>query len=381
MERDRPLESTVSRRELLKRGSIASAASVAGVSAFSTGAAAGGCDAVVPDDHPTIQAAVDAASDGDVVCVRQGTYAEDVEVDVGVALRGRTAPGSNAPAVLDGRISVTADGAAVRRLRITSSETFSGGTFPHPFGVRVTASDVVVEHNVIEDLQADLTGGGGSFTLHGVQVFGPEGEDVSGVTVRDNVIRGFRSEGDPDEYGGVAGVKVQADAEDVAVRGNRIVDHHSAGWVWGVVLTHSGSAPGVPGNVTVESNHGSGLNDGTVYDVFDGPNDGRDSAPYPGSTVGIDGDADAAEATLRYNDLLAPNGAESKDPDAALVAECNWWGDRSGPTHDDNADGTGTWALERGGATVDYAPWLVAPAPSRACVGGTDGGRGNGHGR
>lgn len=339
-------------------------------------AAVATCDVVV-DASMSIQGAVDDAGDGDVICVQPGTYEEDVEVDEGVTLQGRNAPASANPATVDGRFSVEpgADGATIRRFRIAPSGTFAGGTFPDPFAVRVKASDVVVEGNVIEGLRADLSGGGGSFTLHGVQVFGAEGENVSDVTVRDNVIRGFESEGVPGEwpkYGGIAAVKIQADVDGASVTGNRILDHHSAGWVWGVVLTPSASAPGVPSDVTVERNHVEGLNDGSVYDVFLGANDGRDAAPFPGSAFGIDGDADATEATVRNNNLLAPNGAESKDPDGTLTAECNWWGDRSGPTDDGNPDGEGTWALERGSASVDYTPWLNAPSPSRACRGGDE---------
>lgn len=385
MTRDTPFDSAVSRRELLKRATVASAAGLTGVSAFSTSAAAQNCDAVVPDDYATIQDAVDDASSGDTICVRPGTYTEEVSVDEEVTLHGQTPPGSGNPVVLDGRVSVDAgaDGTTVRRLRIAPSETFEGGTFPDPFGVRVQASDVVVENNVVEGLHADLSNGEGSFALHGVQVFGPEGADVSDVTVRDNVIRGFESEGDPTtwpKFGGIAGVKVQAGVDGATISDNEISDHHSAGWAYGVVLTTSGSAPGVPTDVTVEDNRVSAVNDSSVYDVFDGANEGRDSAPYPGSAFGIDGDADADEATVRYNNLLAPNGAESKDGDATLVAECNWWADRSGPTHDDNPDGTGTWALERGDATIDYTPWLGAPSPSRACVGGEDSGDGDGNG-
>lgn len=344
------------------------------------------CDIVVPDDYGTIQAAVNNASAGDTICIKQGTYEEDVEVNEEVTLRGRNAPNSNNPATIDGRIAIEpdGDGTTVRRLRITDSEEFKGGTFPDPFGVRVKASDITVENNVIEDFAADLSDGGGSFTLHGVQIFGAEGEDVSDVTVRDNVIRGFESDGVPGEwpkYGGIAGVKAQADVENVTVEDNEITDHHSAGWVWGVVLTPSGSAPGVPKSVTVAKNDISELNDGSVYDVFTGANDGRDVAPYPGSAFGIDGTADASEATVEQNNLLAPNGAENKDQNNTLVAECNWWGDKSGPTDDDNSDGTGKWALERGSAAIDYTPWLTAPAPSKACNGGENDNNGNGNGQ
>ncbi len=383
MRHDSVEQPNVSRRSVLKRGAIVSAIGMAGATTAPGSAAAKQCDISVPDDESTIQDAVDASSGGETICIEPGTYVEEVTVDTAVTLRGRNAPQSSTPAEIDGRISIEpgADGTTVSRLRLTDSETFEGGTSPDPFGVRIKASDVTVEGNIIEELAADLSNGGGSFTLHGVQIFGAEGENVSDVTVRDNVIRGFTSQGDSStwpNYGGIAAVKAQADVEDVTVEANEITDHHSAGWVWGVVLTPSGSAPGVPASVTVTENHIAGLNDGTVYDVFAGANDGRDAAPYPGSAVGIDGTADAAEATVERNNLLAPNGAESKDQDNTLVAKCNWWDDRSGPTHDDNADGSGTWALERGSAEIEYTPWLNAPAPSNACTGGKD--RGNGPG-
>lgn len=380
MTSDQSLLRGVSRRSVLTRGAAVSAIGVAGLSASSGTVAAQQCDIVVPDDYPTIQDAVDNAAAGDSICIQPGTYDEDVTVDREVTLRGRNAPQSSNPAHLDEQVEVTSDGdgSAVRRLRISASETYLGGTFPDPAGVLVKASDVVVENNLIEDFDADLSNGQGSVTLHGVQVFGA---DVSDGTVRNNVIRGFRSEGDSTTWpklGGIAGVKAQAGVENLTVEHNRITDHHSAGWVWGVVLTPSESADGVPTDVTVEKNHIAGLNDGSVHDVFAGGNGGRDVAPYPGSAFGIDGTADASEAAVRQNNLLAPNGAESKDQDGTLVAECNWWDDRSGPTHEGNPDGEGTWALERGSATIDYKPWLIAPAPSNACVGGNDNGNGKG---
>jgi hypothetical protein len=370
----------ITRRDVLKGATVASGALVSRemigtVRATSGGGPGGGpCDLVVPDDYPTIQMAVDAADAGERICVRPGTYDEAVEIATPVTLKGRTAPHSDRPAHVDGRISVGSggDGSRIARLRIAPTETFTGGTFPDPFGVRVTTGDVVVEHNLIEDFTADLSDGNGSLSLNGVQVFGADEAGISDVTVRGNVVRGFRNEGVPSvwpKFGGIAGVKVQANVERATVGDNVIVDHHSAGWVWGVVLATSGSAPGVPSDVTVENNHLAGLNDGSEYEVFTGPNEGRNAAPYPGSGFGIDGDADAKEATVRNNNLLAPNGAETKDGDGTLVAECNWWGSESGPTDDDNSGGTGSWALERGTASIDYTPWLVAPAPSNACVG------------
>ncbi len=332
----------------------------------STASVAERCDVVVPTDETDIQTGVDAAGDGETVCVEPGTYEETVEIATeNVTLRGRTRPNGLNPVVVDGHFSVepAGAGATIRRFRITSSGTFEDAPFPHPFGVRVTGNDVHIENNVIEGFRADFEK---SFSIHGVHVFGL-GSGVSNVTIRDNVIRNFEGEGG---LGGIAAVKIQADVDGATVTDNRITDHHSTGWVWGVVLTTSESADGVPQNVTVEENHIDALNDGSVYDVFDGPDRGRRSTPFPGSAFGIDGDANAKGASLLRNDLLAPNGVESKDENHVLDAECNWWGARSGPTADDNPNGDGTWVLEHRNVEVQFSPWQIARSPSRACIGG-----------
>lgn len=334
--------------------------------------AAGACDVLVPEDQPTIQDGIGAAGSGQTVCVEPGTYEEDVVLDRDVTLQGRTAARGGDPAVVDGRISVQADGATVRRLVISPSEEFTPAGFPDPYGVLVTASDVVVEGNVIRDITGNAAAADGSFTVHGIQVFGGA-PPLTGIALRGNLVTGLTNDGDAaagwPNYGGVAGIKLQAGLDGVQVTGNRIEDLHSAGWAWGVVLTHSASAAGVPENVTVTGNTVTAVNDGSVFDVVED----RSAAPYPGSAFGIDGGAEADQATLRYNNLLAPNGAESKDQDDALVAECNWWGHRSGPS---NAGGQGTLALERGTAAIDFRPWLTAGAPARACNGGTGPGSG-----
>jgi hypothetical protein len=59
----------------------------------------------VPEHHPTIQSAIDAASTGDVIDVAPGTYAENLTIDTGVTLRARIhdpADPRNNTVVLDG---------------------------------------------------------------------------------------------------------------------------------------------------------------------------------------------------------------------------------------------------------------------------------------
>lgn len=79
----------------------------------------------VPDDHTTIQAAVDAAAPGDLVLIGPGVYAEEVKVTTpSLTLRGTD---RNA-VIVDGEftrangISVTADGVAVENLTVRNAK-------------------------------------------------------------------------------------------------------------------------------------------------------------------------------------------------------------------------------------------------------------------
>jgi pectin methylesterase-like acyl-CoA thioesterase len=46
----------------------------------------------VPDEYSTIQAAVNAASNGDTIIVRDGTYTENIKVDKSLTIRSKNGP-------------------------------------------------------------------------------------------------------------------------------------------------------------------------------------------------------------------------------------------------------------------------------------------------
>jgi plastocyanin len=78
----------------------------------------------VPEDHRTIQAAVDAARPGDLVLVGPGVYREEVKVTIpSLVIRGR----DRNQVVVDGEfrrpnaISITADGVAVENLTVRNA--------------------------------------------------------------------------------------------------------------------------------------------------------------------------------------------------------------------------------------------------------------------
>ncbi|MDD3622693.1 MAG: NosD domain-containing protein, partial [Methanofollis sp.] len=85
----------------------------------------------------TIQGAVNAASEGDVVLVPSGTYNEDVTVDKCLTLRGSEG------AALNGEIEITADGATVENLTVNG---VVGSTV-----ITVNAADAVVRGCTIWD--------------------------------------------------------------------------------------------------------------------------------------------------------------------------------------------------------------------------------------
>jgi parallel beta-helix repeat protein len=106
---------------------------------------------VVPDDYSTIQSAVDAASPGDTVYVRAGTYHENVRVNEPVSLVGENPQDT----VIDGGdvqsvVSVSADNVSITGFTMSDDQPAPGGGWNYA-DIALSGAGCTVSGNVLTD--------------------------------------------------------------------------------------------------------------------------------------------------------------------------------------------------------------------------------------
>jgi hypothetical protein len=134
--------------------------------------------------------------------------------------------------------------------------------------------------------------------------------------------------------------------------GNTISDLTGGGWAHAIGL--EGPTP----SAVVDGNSISNLVDGTPAPINDA------------IAVFFEANPDFASAEVHNNNLNLTAAQYGIAVHPALTGgsvdgERNWWNSPTGPTTASNPGGTGAQVT----ANVDYAPWLLAPAPSGACSG------------
>ncbi|MEM7306272.1 MAG: right-handed parallel beta-helix repeat-containing protein [Planctomycetota bacterium] len=118
----------------------------------------------VPADYPTIQAALDAAVDGDVVLVAPGTYAETLDLlGKAVELRSDGGPAATVVAAGGAGSAVVCANGETPATRIEGF-TFTGGSAPSGGGLLCVGASPTVRDCVLPDNIAQGSGGGLSVT-------------------------------------------------------------------------------------------------------------------------------------------------------------------------------------------------------------------------
>ncbi|MDH7594293.1 MAG: NosD domain-containing protein [Methanomicrobiales archaeon] len=128
-----------------------------------------GTEIIVPDDYPTIQDAIDGATEGDVVVLRDGMYTGNIIIDRSITLRSEN--GASACILeedmgTDALVNVTADNTEIRGITITAQYS--------EFGVFLGSENSTVADCIIE-------GGWGG----GIRLESANSSRISGNTIHD----------------------------------------------------------------------------------------------------------------------------------------------------------------------------------------------------
>jgi hypothetical protein len=339
----------------------------------------------------TIQAAINKASSGDTINVAAGTYPE-------------LAPGpltvNKTLTLLGAQSGVDARGRVAAESIITDSQ-----------GTWVTANNVVINGFTIQD----STNGG--FTGFGILM----GAGTTGTQVLNNIIQGniagigLSNSGGAqgliqrnqiqsnNQAGGASGTGIYTDqfvsggaVKNVLVEENAFIGNNNAG----IDMSNTDAANGVS-NLEVSTNsfdmngrglvlfntHVSKIHDNSITNstlagsaairIFDNNSDlsildndliiGAGHAIRSSVIIGL---GPSSKVVIHENNIedFALTGL-TVDPGShtgTVDAECNWWNSSTGPANPNNPGGTGEEVV----GDADFTPWLIAPAPGGACVGG-----------
>ncbi|MCW2922840.1 MAG: Ig domain protein group 1 domain protein [Thermoleophilia bacterium] len=315
-------------------------AALAGAPVTAPAATLSVCGTCVP--YSTIQAAVDAAGNGDTIDVAAGTYTGNTTISKPVYLRGpqhdvdaRTRPGGAGEAVLVG-------GAGGPALTITKGAsidgfTVSGATTGAGIDITPDGDGTVLRNTIVTDnvggIHADpvgtsvvernlVTANSRPGATSGWGIFGDRG--AYALVIRDNTI-----------VSEAVGVRL-LNAVGVEVADNAIAATQSA-----IGLAGGGGDVTVTGNVLVG----------------------------PAIGLRVSGPAPSTPPEVHRNDLASvATGIRSEGP--AVAAEDNWFGCNAGPGMVSCSNLAGAAAV----GAVDADPWIVlevAAAPASTTPSGT----------
>ena len=117
---------------------------------------------MVPEDHPTIQAAVDTANPGDTVFVYNGTYEEHVIVNKTLTLTGQ----NRTITIIDGNGTGTPLTITAQNVTVTEFTIKSGPTKPPNFplsGININSTGNTISNNIVTENDFCAVG----LTFHG----------------------------------------------------------------------------------------------------------------------------------------------------------------------------------------------------------------------
>jgi hypothetical protein len=367
---------TMSSGLLLARGSPAAAAMILVVDDDGLATAAD-CNALTPT-YMTISAAEAAATPGDTIKVCPGLYAEQVSIDVpnltvlgaqaGVDARSRLFVPAN-ESVIDhpcGPVQLRADNIVLDGFTVQgatlSDPCFIAGIWTNP-GSTGTNGGFRILNNIVQN------------NISGIEL---DSNCVNATLVRFNLIQNNSNPGpgsgnaiqtnfglcnaeiDRNEFRGHtnSSVLMVATQSDIRITNNNLATPRER-----IVLANTSDSL-INGNVSL----GSTQLNGTIRLFGGNSNVGIDSNTLvngvqairldnigPGPNSGV-----SAHLNCIDGNSIAGLHVDASAHSGTVMAQNNWWGSSTGPTHPSNPGGTGDAIIDPD-LNVDYTPFLTSP--------------------
>jgi predicted ribosomally synthesized peptide with SipW-like signal peptide len=313
-------------------------------------------------DFNSIQAAVDAASSGDVITVdpkQSGSYTEPndvVDVDENNVFLASTA--GKGSVSFDGRMIASADGVTICGFKVTPPAAPSNSKSE---AIRVSNSPdgVTIRDNVVEDFSR--AGTSGFYGVDGINVFGGSSSDpIENVTIANNTVRNLRN----NISGGAAGISIQGNVDGATVIDNTVTEigKQVTSYGFGVTIRGTGNHSVVPANVNVVDNDISEVlaDPGTQYlGVGLGVESGGTDYLFRDNTVsdiniGVELKAASTQTTLTSNSISSIDTSVNGSPALYL-------GDQTGsaPIASIIGDNTFDQQVTSGGSVGPYVQTIV----------------------
>jgi len=312
----------------------------------------------VPGDYPTIQEAIDAASDGDTIVVAAGLYEENVVIDKSLTLKGaqagvdaRTRSGPETIIEPDEGTGIKIIGAADHVVEIdglTVQNAEHGISSPEP----VMAADITVKN--VRALNLVKFAISMAYTMEATveycYVEGAQyGINAGALEPFPPTVATFRNNETVNVEFGISGY-----LEDSFIEDNSVRDFATGG----VGISGQFLNTEIKNNTVTGYVEGGGLSFESHYGRELCENVNVEGNTFTGNNLGIyvfDTQTTLTEITVNFNNIAGNSwygvwneGGETLD------ATKNWWGDASGPSGVGPGDGDDI------SIKVLYSPWLGA---------------------
>ncbi|NOZ80576.1 MAG: hypothetical protein GXP63_02790 [DPANN group archaeon] len=325
------------------------------------------CDGNTPC-HPSVQSAVDAASNAETICVYDGSYDENVNINKGITLQSISGAASTTISSNGGTVvTISSDDVVIDGFTLTNGQNAGMGIYAQDHsdltiknnvitqignsqddvtgrGIVVVSTSSAVDaikivHNQISDITSGLKTGSSSTSSAGISIGWTSGtQDITHLQISCNTIYDIKADTSPwstTKGQGAYGILINHGTQGGQTIGAQIYKNHIRDleglWAHGIGL--EGDTP----DAVVNLNEVSDLTD--------------HKSPSDAVAVQFEDNPSAGTVDVSQNNFLNNDvGIQNTVSGTTVHAENNYWGCSAGPSNSGCAGISGV-------GSVDYTPW------------------------